>query len=333
MHERTASPASDEIVSTSLEWHPTNLAIGGATNRAAAAAKTAGQGADVDAAAFDDGLHVGYMDPLAALPSSPAAVGDSMRLRVEYETVRRLRPRDDDDDDPRDVSRWVLFTVRTHLDRLSDLDADTASALGRAMDDADADELAYKSLGSDRLRRATRAFLRLRAGDGDGDGDGAAEEAARDGDAVNNVVHSGVTTKSKCPFFRGGGGAETTTTTTTTADEKDAAAVAVPAAAEDEEEDAKKIARAISLGLEPWPTASKGVAAASTPPSSWYTDAAIIPAIEARAVFAEGWQAVGRVDQVSDVGDYFTGAVGNVKARPCLHWSPYDPVRVLNAVP
>ncbi|EEH54460.1 chloroplast envelope protein translocase family, partial [Micromonas pusilla CCMP1545] len=50
---------------------------------------------------------------------------------------------------------------------------------------------------------------------------------------------------------------------------------------------------------------------ASTPPSSWYTDAAIIPAIEARAVFAEGWQAVGRVDQVSDVGDYFTGAVGN----------------------
>ena len=125
---------------------------------------------DADAAAFDDGLHVGYMDPLAALPSSPAAVGDSMRLRVEYETVRRLRPRDDDDDDPRDVSRWVLFTVRTHLDRLSDLDADTASALGRAMDDADADELVYKSLGSDRLRRATRAFLRLRAGDGDGDG-------------------------------------------------------------------------------------------------------------------------------------------------------------------
>ena len=48
------------------------------------------------------------------------------------------------------------------------------------------------------------------------------------------------------------------------------------------------------------------VESASTPPSSWYTDPAFHDA-EARTVFRNSWQIVGRVDQVSERGDYFTG--------------------------
>lgn len=50
---------------------------------------------------------------------------------------------------------------------------------------------------------------------------------------------------------------------------------------------------------------------ASTPPYTWYTDPEIF-SYEKNDIFEQGWMAVGRLDQVSKPGDYFTGEiVGN----------------------
>jgi hypothetical protein len=77
---------SCEVVSTDLEWHPTNVAIGGVANRAEAAATT---GIDPDTSTFRDERHTGYMDPLRELPRTAEEAGSRMHLRVEYETIRR----------------------------------------------------------------------------------------------------------------------------------------------------------------------------------------------------------------------------------------------------
>ena len=82
---------------------------------------------------FADTMHVGYMDPLSSLPADPEAAGRAMRLRVEYETVTRLPGE-------RDVSRWILFTVRTHMDALERLDDETCAALLEGITSSDADE-------------------------------------------------------------------------------------------------------------------------------------------------------------------------------------------------
>jgi choline monooxygenase len=50
---------------------------------------------------------------------------------------------------------------------------------------------------------------------------------------------------------------------------------------------------------------------AATIPADWYTDPAWAE-LERRAVFAATWQAVGRADQVSGVGDYFTAEAAGV---------------------
>lgn len=51
--------------------------------------------------------------------------------------------------------------------------------------------------------------------------------------------------------------------------------------------------------------------AAPTPPSTWYTDPRVLAA-EKKIVFEKAWIAVGRSDQVIDVGSYLTGdLVGN----------------------
>jgi choline monooxygenase len=52
------------------------------------------------------------------------------------------------------------------------------------------------------------------------------------------------------------------------------------------------------------------LARATTIPSSWYTDPAMLP-IEAERVFGATWQLVGRLDQVREPGDFFTCAVGD----------------------
>ena len=54
-------------------------------------------------------------------------------------------------------------------------------------------------------------------------------------------------------------------------------------------------------GVDPWPSAMLSVAAASTPPASWYRQSEVLHVEESR-VFQRGWQAVGRADQVIDIG-------------------------------
>jgi choline monooxygenase len=49
---------------------------------------------------------------------------------------------------------------------------------------------------------------------------------------------------------------------------------------------------------------------ASTPPSSWYTNAGFLE-LEQRTVFSASWQVVGRADQVRDAGQYISGVIGN----------------------
>jgi hypothetical protein len=183
------------------------------------------------AAVFADDLHTGYMDPLSALPTTPGEVAESMHLRVEYQTVRRLP------DSTRATSRWILFTVRTHVDAVDAFDAPTAAALLAAMEHTSAPDLAYKSLGSESLRTAVAAFLKgraqdegLQAGAGvnepDADATDAAAATATDapsaasysesGDIdtnstdiqrINYAVATGATVMpgggGRCPFFRG----------------------------------------------------------------------------------------------------------------------------------
>ena len=49
------------------------------------------------------------------------------------------------------------------------------------------------------------------------------------------------------------------------------------------------------------------VEAASTPPSSWFIDPDFYKT-EKRAIFTKNWVAVGRVDQVAEPGQYFSGS-------------------------
>mmetsp|Transcript_11861 Transcript_11861/g.24944 ORF Transcript_11861/g.24944 Transcript_11861/m.24944 type:complete len:440 (-) Transcript_11861:235-1554(-) len=60
--------------------------------------------------------------------------------------------------------------------------------------------------------------------------------------------------------------------------------------------------------LEPWPTSNKPIEEAFTPPASWYTRSDVLR-LEETNVFQRTWQCVGRVDQVANPGDYFTGSV------------------------
>src|SRR3954462_13933244 len=46
-------------------------------------------------------------------------------------------------------------------------------------------------------------------------------------------------------------------------------------------------------------------------PAAWFTDPAIA-ALEHDRIFRRTWQYVGRLDQVANVGDYFTAEVGDV---------------------
>jgi choline monooxygenase len=55
--------------------------------------------------------------------------------------------------------------------------------------------------------------------------------------------------------------------------------------------------------------ATAPLAEASTIPAAWYSDSRLAE-LERRAVFGHTWQVVGRVDQLSDPGRYFTADVG-----------------------
>ena len=406
---------SPEVISTDLEWHPTNVAIGGVANRAKAAAARAAERARDEGDAnvpvadptFDDSRHTGYMDPLSDLPRTPREAGERMRLRVEYETVRRLPG------PSRETSRWILFTVRTHIDPIGAFDAATARALRAAMKTTSPEELKYKSLGDAKLRDVVDAFLRERAGDEDdeeegakgktggnggdeGDDDEGNEPSAKDakkqtGDASfsaseatdptasardeetsaaskNNVVAGPTRSRSnvaesadRSPFpsptpassedaegrrsdsnspppsrvsevvsdvdaastTSTSAAAQTPTPTASSSSppsttdvpsfEKSPPSFTSPPAFGPSVFEAGRAAVASDSGIEPWPTSAWGVAAASTPPSSWYLDPIRVPSVETARVFSRGWQAVGRVDAANAPGSYFVGEVSGIK--------------------
>ena len=315
-----------EIVSTALEWHPSNVKIGGVAQRARFAKEASSDShPQNDSTTFADAKHVGYMDPLSALPSDPGSAGRDMRLRVEYETVTRLPG-------PRNVSRWILFTVRTHMDALEKLDDETCSALLRGIEACDREELEYKSLGNDAMRENVTAYLAGRR---------ATTETPRStltSRQTNNAV-SGKSSASKCPMSNVVLNETLEETLEATPPEANAAAektketgtgsapsrVDDEPSSKDEEEEKEKEKEtpeplffesgrgsvASRLGIDPWPSSAWGVAKASAPPGSWYSEDSAARR-EAETVFRRGWHFCGRADQAPEEapGSYFTANVG-----------------------
>ena len=192
----------------------------------------------------------------------------------------------------RDVNRWILFTVRTHLDRIDSFDASTAKALHDAIRGTDPDELEYKSLGDDKLAAVVTEFLAERAGlptQTETETDTAdQDETVHEGVSLKDPANSAVPSGGRCPFFKGAeGGAEGAKANgeangeAAAADDnskKSKAEVAAAVTSDEEDEETKRIAVATRAGIEPWTSASLGVAAANTPPASWYNDSSgIVP--------------------------------------------------------
>ena len=350
---------SPEVISTDLEWHPTNRRIGGVKNRADAAKRmireknqnqNQNQNDDenetLSSTVFADAEHTGYMDPLNALPSTAAEAGETMHLRVEYETIRRLPG------PTRATSRWILFTVRTHVGALDALDAGTAAALRDAIEATGEAELAYKSLADETLRRATVAFLEQRSVGVDEMG--GVEGGAKKGGGVGAKKGGGVAFAASVDVE-----GESTGSSAEASSMNNVVATGGPtgdAAAEPEEEEvveeaaaarpsrapsspptprrgsraspppppsspqpllfeASRAASASRLGLAPWPSSALGLARASAPPASWYAGpgAAAVAAIERDRVFRRGWCVVGAAADVAEPGARLAGVVADVK--------------------
>ena len=245
----------------------------------------------------------------------------------------------------RDVNRWILFTVRTHLDRIDSFDASTAEALHDAIRGTDPDELEYKSLGDDKLAAVVTEFLAERAGlptQTETETDPAdQDETVHEGVSLKDPANSAVPSGGRCPLFKGAeGGAEGAKAkgeangepATDDNSKKSNAEVAAAVNEDEEYEETKRIDAATRAGIEPWTSASLGVAAANTPPASWYNDLSgtvpvskfififvwaismiCVQTAEQRNVFGRGWTWAGRVDQVANNGNYLVGATGTVK--------------------
>jgi choline monooxygenase len=345
---------NEQIVSTALEWHPSNVKIGGVAQRARFAkeakesSKKASSTSDVfddtprdddthdevssashphsDDSTFADAKHVGYMDPLSALPKDPASAGTGMRLRVEYETVTRLPG-------PRSISRWILFTVRTHMDALEKLDDETCSALLIGIEACDREELEYKSLGNALMRANVTAYLSGRRGS-----TLTPETPTLKSPRQTNNAVAGKSPSSKCPMSNvvlketleekneatppeANAAAEKTRETDKTGSAPSRVADE-PSSKEKETEKEKETPEplffesgrgsvASRLNIDPWPSSAWGVAKASAPPASWYFENSASRR-EAETVFRRGWHFCGRAEQAPATapGSYFTVNVG-----------------------
>ncbi len=58
-----------------------------------------------------------------------------------------------------------------------------------------------------------------------------------------------------------------------------------------------------------WPGYEKGIERATTPPSSWYKDAAFLNEVEANQTFRKHWLLVGRTDELLQDGDYLARTI------------------------
>ena len=122
---------TDELITTDVPWHPRH-----------------GDRSDdpgLDAAAG----HTSYFDTTVAVPDTPEAVAEAMHVRVEYETLSRLPSN----------SEWILFTVKTYVDRLSDFPPEAKAALLAGLRRADDGQRAYKSLDNPAVFDAVVAYL------------------------------------------------------------------------------------------------------------------------------------------------------------------------------
>ena len=186
----------------------------------------------------------------------------------------------------------MLFTVRTHLDRIDSFDASTAKALHDAIRGTDPDEMEYKSLGDDKLAAVVTQFLAERAGlptqtETETDPANNQDETVYEGVSLKDPANSAVPSGGRCPFFKGAeGGAEGAKAkgeaNGEAGDDEDSkkskAEVAAAVNEDEEDEETKRIDAATRAGIEPWTSASLGVAAANTPPASWYNDSSgIVP--------------------------------------------------------
>ena len=83
------------------------------------------------------------------MPDTPEAVAEAMHVRVEYETLSRLPSN----------SEWILFTVKTYVDRLSDFPPEAKAALLAGLRRSDDGQRAYKSLDNPAVFDAVVAYL------------------------------------------------------------------------------------------------------------------------------------------------------------------------------
>ena len=133
---------SSDLISTDLDWHPTNVRIGGVKNRKHLVEESSGFG-DIDA------MHTGYMDPTQGMPKNVGEVGSKLFTRVEYETISKL-----------ETNGFSLFTVKTYLEPLENFSApEAAESLFVAITEASESELKYKSLENTDLKNLILEYL------------------------------------------------------------------------------------------------------------------------------------------------------------------------------
>ena len=133
---------SSDLISTDLDWHPTNVRIGGVKNRKHLVEESSGFG-DIDA------MHTGYMDPTQGMPKNVGEVGSKLFTRVEYETISKL-----------ETNGFSLFTVKTYLEPLENFTSpEAAESLFVAITEASESELKYKSLENTDLKNLILEYL------------------------------------------------------------------------------------------------------------------------------------------------------------------------------
>ena len=265
------------------------------------------------------------MDPLSDLPRDASEAGERMHLRVEYETVRRLPGED------RNVNRWVLFTVRTHLDRIDAFDAQTCAALHAAMAATDDEELRYKSLGDANLRTAVTEFLAKRAGiatkrseETVENGRKRSEKSVVGGTDTHGRRELRRAEREEVSFFqgrrrfrrrRGGDGGEYRDR-----DGGEHRGHDETVGGNGRKRPETGIRGGIATRRRRDPRGNRTVdlrvrrrRLIRHAPASWYFDPLVVPTLEREKVFAKGWTWAGRLDQVATNGSYLVGATGTVK--------------------
>jgi len=268
---------SGDLISTDLNWHPTNVKIGGVKNRKAALMQKSAEGGE----AFEniDDMHTGYFDPTQEMPQTISDVGEKMQLRVEYETISKLKRN----------NKFSLFTVKTYLEKLQNFcSEEAAEALYVAITEASESELKYKSLENENLRRLILDFLKTKLArklpmpvlvNGD-----------KGGRNASAFVSSTASSLKKCPMGFG---------TAKVVEEEEEEVVAVPSELLKQNEILPK-----------WYSYDKSIEEASPLPPSYYTRRDI-SRVEQTTILSpeESWVCIGVVSDAPNVNDYFTTTV------------------------